>query len=85
MSGPHGPEEGPASLTRAGPARTGVFDSQDTRGLSLSEGVIIINGDVSAFDTAEKTDKVTTNVASDGQQHRLQSARGRPCLVGALS
>ena len=34
---------------------------------SLSEGVIIvINDDVSAFDPAEKTDKVTTNVASDG-------------------
>ena len=56
------------SSARAGPARTGVCDPQDTHGLSLSlslsEGVfIVINDDVSAFDPAEKTDKVTTNMA----------------------
>ena len=57
------------SSARARPARTGVCDPQDTwtLSLSLSEGVIIvINDDVSAFDPAEKTDKVTTNMASDG-------------------
>ena len=37
------PRGSPASLTRAGPARAGVFELQDTRGLSLSEGVIIIS------------------------------------------
>ena len=66
VSGQDGPEAGSVSLTRAGPARTRVFDPQDTGGLSLSEGIIIISGDVSAFDTTEKTDKVTTNVASGG-------------------
>ena len=42
VSGPNGPEAGPASLTRAGPACTRNYDPWDIRGLSLSEGVIII-------------------------------------------